>query len=81
MRGHIDDGVHVGLMGQVNSCQREFNEYTHEGYASEVPENDEETPFLVEHVPSLGDTFFAFAACIEIKPGGKAHERHVLRRS
>jgi len=44
---------------------------------SEVPKDDHETPFLVVHVPSLGDTFFTFGASIHIKTGSKAHEKHV----
>jgi len=42
-----------------------------------VPEDNHETPLFVEHIPRLWDTLFAFAACVQIKPGRKAHECHI----
>ena len=33
---------------------------------------------LVEHVPGLGDTLFTLAASVQVKPGRKNHEGHVL---
>lgn len=51
---------------------------TYEGNPGEVPEDDQETPFLVEHVPGLGDALLTLAASVEVKPRREDHERHVL---
>ena len=51
---------------------------TYEGDTSKIPEDDEEAPLLVEHVPGLRDALFALAARVEVEPGSEAHERHVL---
>ena len=56
--------------------KEESNPY--ERNTGKVPEDDHETPFLVEHIPSLRDAFFALAARVEIEPGREDHERHVL---
>jgi hypothetical protein len=34
---------------------------------------------LVEHVPSLRNTFLSLGACIEIQASSKDHKGHVLR--
>ena len=56
--------------------KEESNPY--ERNTGKVPEDDHETPFLVEHIPSLRDAFFALAARVEIEPGREDHEGHVL---
>ena len=50
-----------------------------ERHAGEVPENDHESPLLVEHVPSLGNALFALGACINVEAGGEDHKGHVGR--
>ena len=63
MRGHVDDGIDVRLKKYwfvyVKVTQNIIGAY--EGDTSEVPEDDKESPLLVEHVPSLRNTFLTLA--------------------
>ena len=61
MRSHVYDGIHISLQ-DASTGHYEQVCMTYEGNTSEVPENDHEAPFLMEHVPGLRNAFFAFDA-------------------
>ena len=43
-------------------------------------EDEPEDSLLVEHVPGLGNALLALSASVEVQPGSKAHECHVLEK-
>jgi len=48
-----------------------------EGDASEVPENNQEAPFLMVHIPSLRNAFLTLATSVDIESSCQNHECHV----
>ena len=82
MGGHVYNGVNVGLIRSelALTCADVEAGTTYERHSSEIPEDNKETPLLVEHVPGLRDALLTLDAGVEVKPGSQAHECHVLPR-
>ena len=68
-------------MNQVSKRYgREKGEATYEGYTGEVPEDQHEAVLFVEHIPCLGNTFFALGAGIHVQARGQNSESDILDR-
>ena len=48
--------------GTSKSTRRDDSRTTYKGNSSEVPEDNQETPLLVVHIPGLRNTFLTLAA-------------------
>jgi len=51
--------------------------YVSEGNAGKVPEDDHEAPFLMIHIPRLGDALLSLGTGVDIQTRGEDHECHV----
>ena len=65
--GHVYDGVDIGLEQKTSeSIKMKDNRPTYERNTCEVPEDNQEAPFFMVHVPSLGYAFLTLAAGIRL---------------
>lgn len=62
MRGHVYDRVDIGLERRSSGLNEgSDSRTTHERDPSEVPEDNQEAPLFVVHIPRLGNAFFTLA--------------------